>query len=494
MDVNLEAENEKWDFTDLKQGSFLSTNKNDFWMLGSNSINYLHHYRFYVLFLSILTNFGYYFCYDVPNALSDVIFDKLTHEETESIKYNQLYSVISFPNIFLPFIGGIVISKFGVNHSIMILSISTFIGQLIFTISGFLVNNDEKDFYPFMLALSGRFIFGLGGEILNVWEITVLSKYFKNKELSFAIGAYYSITWIGAPLSNYIMPLLSVIMSLGITLSIASVVWIISLLAAIIFIYLDSYINDINTRNNWLEIQEEFHCKDIKELSYPFWLIMINCMLTFIGALYDSISNDFFSSRYGFDQIEAARFGANSNVVFILLTPIFGIIIDKMGHRITGMIISSVTLTISQILFIIIPSSTEENKSYLGYFPIMILSIGQAVYFASIFSTITLIVKPHIHGTAFGLSASFINIGMTFGFGVIGSLIYRDQKENSFFWVNISLTGIGVLALVTTMMILIHNRLYLDNILQKSNILEESESQELLNRNENQCSEVNIKY
>ena len=341
----------------------------------------------------------------------------------------------------------------------MILGISTFTGQLIFTISGFLVNNDEKDFYPFMLALSGRFIFGLGGEILNVWEITVLSKYFKNKELSFAIGAYYSITWIGAPLSNYIMPLLSVIMSLGITLSIASVVWIISLLAAIIFIYLDSYIDNINSRNNWLETQEEFHCKDIKELPYLFWLIMINCMLTFIGALYDSISNDFFSSRYGFDQIEAARFGANSNVVFILLTPIFGIIIDKMGHRITGMIISSVTLTISQILFIIIPSSTEENKSYLGYFPIMILSIGQAVYFASIFSTIPLIVKPHVHGTAFGLSASFINIGMTFGFGVIGSLIYRDQKENAFFWVNISLTGAGVLAFITAMMILIHNRL-----------------------------------
>ena len=168
MKENREIENDKSDFTDLNQNSLPSACKTNNQIFCSDSVNYLHRYRFFVLFLSILTNFGYYFCYDLPNALSDAIFDKLTHEETESVKYNQLYSVISFPNIFLPFIGGIVISKFGVNHSIMILGISTFIGQLIFTISGFLVNNDEKDFYSFMLALSGRFIFGLGGEILNV--------------------------------------------------------------------------------------------------------------------------------------------------------------------------------------------------------------------------------------------------------------------------------------------------------------------------------------
>ena len=54
-----------------------------------------HRYRFLVLFLSVMTNFGYYYCYDLPNALSDLIFDELTHESNTTILYTVFDTVQS---------------------------------------------------------------------------------------------------------------------------------------------------------------------------------------------------------------------------------------------------------------------------------------------------------------------------------------------------------------------------------------------------------------
>ena len=71
-------------------------------------------------------------------------------------------------------------------------------GQIIFSISGYLGNDNQNDYFPFYVALFGRFIYGLGGEILNVCQITILSCYFKHKELAFAIGMYFSCTWFAA--------------------------------------------------------------------------------------------------------------------------------------------------------------------------------------------------------------------------------------------------------------------------------------------------------
>ena len=75
--------------------------------LHSNT-NKMYEYRFIVLVLSILANFSYYFWYDLPNSLSDLIFEKMTHEKDGSVLYNQMYTIVTLPNIFLPIFGGII--------------------------------------------------------------------------------------------------------------------------------------------------------------------------------------------------------------------------------------------------------------------------------------------------------------------------------------------------------------------------------------------------
>ena len=151
-------------------------------------------FRFLALILAIVPWFSYYFWYDLPNLFSNLIVDKLTHETSERIMYNQLYIVISLPNIFIPIFGGLIITKYGVDIWIISLIVIFSVDQIIFTIAGFIANDNTNDITPFMLALFGRFIFGLGGKTQNVCQIVIINKYFKSKKLCIVIGAFYSLT------------------------------------------------------------------------------------------------------------------------------------------------------------------------------------------------------------------------------------------------------------------------------------------------------------
>jgi MFS family permease len=70
-----------------------------------------------------------------------------------------LYSVYSFPNIILPFFGGILIDKLGVRVAILIFSTVLIAGQMIFTLGGFLTK--------YWLMILGRTLFGIGSESLT---------------------------------------------------------------------------------------------------------------------------------------------------------------------------------------------------------------------------------------------------------------------------------------------------------------------------------------
>ena len=325
--------------------------------------------------------FGSYFCYDIPNVLSNVIFEHLTHERESSVLFNYLYAIISLPNIFLAFCAGFIINKFGLHLIIGILTTLVFIGQLIFTISGYMINDNEDDSEPYIISLFGRFVFGVGKELLLVWMIALLSRYFKDKELSFALCLFYSFTWIATWICNYVVPYIYHATSFGFTLTICTGMWIISLVFSFTIIYIDNYASKFD---NYVEdsdkLAEEFNWDNLKSLPTPFWLIAINLFWIYVDFLFSNISNDFLITRYEFEQIEAARITANANFLFIIFSPLFGFITDKYGHRASNALISTTLLLSAQILFIVLPSSTADEKSYLVYIPIMIYGGASALY------------------------------------------------------------------------------------------------------------------
>lgn len=99
----------------------------------------------YISFIS-----GSYFCFDNPGALQDNFKTDL-HMSTST--FVLLYSIYSWPNVILCFIGGFLLdSVFGIRLGTVIYMGLTLIGQLIFA-SGAMID-------AFWLMMLGRFVFG----------------------------------------------------------------------------------------------------------------------------------------------------------------------------------------------------------------------------------------------------------------------------------------------------------------------------------------------
>lgn len=93
---------------------------------------------------------GSYFCFDNPGALQD---DFKVDLQMSTSKFVLLYSIYSWPNVILCFIGGFLLdSVFGIRLGTIIYMGLTLIGQIIFA-TGAMVNE-------FWVMMVGRFVFG----------------------------------------------------------------------------------------------------------------------------------------------------------------------------------------------------------------------------------------------------------------------------------------------------------------------------------------------
>ena len=79
-------------------------------------------WRWFTLTIISWVTIGIFFNYDMPNALSDLIREKITHEvdSDNQVKYNQLYSAYSYPNIIMPIIWGVIVDKVGLYVGLII--------------------------------------------------------------------------------------------------------------------------------------------------------------------------------------------------------------------------------------------------------------------------------------------------------------------------------------------------------------------------------------
>jgi MFS family permease len=189
-----------------------------------------------------------------------------------------LYSVYSYPNVILPLFGGVLIDKIGINFSIILFSTLLVIGQGVFALSGFLGESTTDSNLPFIVAIIGRVIFGLGAESLNVCQSTIVSRWFIGKELALALGINISISRLGSVFNNYSMPPMADATSLGWALTFGFFLCIGSWFSGFVLTIMENHSNKVDNQDGRLKDDEKevFRWSDIKDFSLSFWLIAAN--------------------------------------------------------------------------------------------------------------------------------------------------------------------------------------------------------------------------
>ncbi|HEX7358298.1 MAG TPA: MFS transporter [Ignavibacteriaceae bacterium] len=140
--------------------------------------------RWTALLLISLAMMGNYYIYDSISPLADLLKTQLGFSDSNIGLLNAIYS---FPNIIMVLIGGLLIDRIGTKRSVLIFTAFIMLGSIVTALTG-----------NIWLMATGRLLFGLGAESMIVAITTIIARWFKGKELSFAFGLNLTVARLGS--------------------------------------------------------------------------------------------------------------------------------------------------------------------------------------------------------------------------------------------------------------------------------------------------------
>ncbi|MBD3223845.1 MAG: MFS transporter [Caldithrix sp.] len=354
-------------------------------------------YRWTVLVFVSLAMFGNYYVYDSISPLADLLARELNFLDRDIGMLNAIYSI---PNVFMVLIGGIIIDRLGPRLASFIFSALCMIGAVLTAV--------QPDLW---VMASGRLIFGLGAESLIVAVTTIIARWFKGKELSFAFGlnltisrlgtfaALNSPTWAKPAYENWQGPLI-----------ISVIFAVVSVISVVFYMMLDVRAEKRFTMQSF-DDQDKIDLKQIFNFNRSFWLITLLC-ITFYSAIFpfQTFAVKFFIQHHGVTR-EFGGFLTSLLIFFsMVFTPMFGLLADKIGKRSLLMMIGSMMLIPVYLMMVY----TDIHLLV----PMAIMGISFSLIPAVMWPSVALVVEEKRLGTAYGLMTMIQNVGLA-GFNLL---------------------------------------------------------------------------
>lgn len=348
-------------------------------------------YRWLVLVVISLAMFGNYYIYDSIAPIADMLKADLGFTD-ENI--GSLYSIYSIAAVIVLLLGGIAVDRYGTVKC-------TIVFGALCTIAA-VVNALTDDFTVMMVA---RFILGLGSEPLIVAITTALAKWFKGRELSFAFGinltvarmgsvaADWSPTWAKWAYDSWQAPLM-----------VAAVLGALCVLSPIGYGALETHAN-----RRWglgkAGETDKFKLSDLFRFSRSFWLVVLLCV-TFYSAIFPfrSFAIKFFIEAWGMTRETAGQANSVLPLAAMVVTPLFGLLADKVGKRSHMMIAGA---------FLLMPVYVLLAYQLLPFgIPITMMGIAFSLIPAIMWPSVAYIVEERRLGTAYSVMTLIQQVGV----------------------------------------------------------------------------------
>jgi MFS family permease len=285
-------------------------------------------YRWIVLVVISLAMFANYYVYDSIAPIADLLKSELGFTDAN---YGTLFSVYSLAAVIVLLVGGVVIDKYGtVKSTILFGGICTLAGILM------VVSSD------FWVMVTARFLLGLGSEPLIVAITCALAKWFKGRELGFAFGINLTIarlgsfsadwmpTWVPSAFTGWRTPLI-----------IAAAIGTLVVLAAIAYGILEK---QASRRYGLGEAGEtdKLVLSDLFRFTKSYWFVVALCV-TFYSAVFPfrGFSIKFFMETWDLARDVAGQYNSVLPLAAMFATPLFGLLVDKVGKRSLFMVFGS---------------------------------------------------------------------------------------------------------------------------------------------------------
>jgi len=350
--------------------------------------------RWLVLLFTSLAMFGNYYVYDSIAPLADILQSQLGFSSTQVGSLNAIYSL---PNIIMVLIGGMLVDRFGTRTATLWFTAICLIGALLPALAG-----------TFGVMALGRLVFGIGAESMIVAVTAVLGHWFKGRQLGFALGVNLAIarggsyaadlspTWAGwAYESGWRAPLLIAFAFAAISLAAAAVYWVVEGSAARRYALPQSHAT------------ERFVWSDLLRFDRSYWFIVGLCV-TFYSVIFpfrSTFAIEYFQNAQGLSLERAGQMNGYVFLAAIVATPLFGLMVDRIGRRSIAMFLGSL------LLLAVFPVLLYTDWDL--WVSTVMIGIAFSLVPAVLWASVPYLVDSRRLGTALGLMTMLQNVGLT---------------------------------------------------------------------------------
>ena len=368
-------------------------------------------YRWTVLLFISIAMGGNYYMYDSINPLEQIFKDQLGFTSSSFAWLNKSYSLAALATLL---IGGIVIDRIGTKKAIAIFGALCLAGAALTAAQGSVTS-----------MVVGRAVLGLGAESMIVAVTAALAKWFKGKELSFAFGINLTIARLASvaadnspswahsafyPNGDAAPP------SWQHPLFVAVGAGVLCVATSLVYWALEGRAE----RQYSLGKAGSVDKLEWRMLRFnpSYWYVVILCF-TFYSAIFpfrtfaiEFFTNKILSGMGGIKATEAMRVSALQQAGFfnsllplsaMIATPLFGLLVDKVGKRALFMVLGS---------FLLMPVYLLMAYSNVTLFvPVSLMGIAFSLIPAVMWPSVAYIVEQERLGTAYALMTFIQQIG-----------------------------------------------------------------------------------
>lgn len=375
--------------------------------------------RWFALGLISLTMFFAYFFVDVASPLQS-LFEKQYKWSPEV--YGMLGGSEFFLNVFAGFliISGIILDKMGIRFTLITSGLTMVLGAFIkYYAVEFISIESSVNIIGMQLpttaliAYIGFMIFGVGVEMAGITVSKTIVKWFKGKELALAMGLEMAVARLGVFAVFRLSPIFAEHGGVSNSILWGLIFIVIGLLTFLIYTFMDAALDKQEGDRVKMESEDRFRISDIgKIFSNPGFLAIAGLCVLFYSAIFpfQKFATDMLASKLGVPLKDAAALFSFFPIGAMILTPFIGLFLDKKGLGASLMLYGALLLTISHLIFALIPADVFNYG--IAIVTIVILGTAFSLVPASMWPSVPKIVEERYLGSAYGLIFWIQNWGL----------------------------------------------------------------------------------
>ena len=267
------------------------------------------------------------------------------------------------------------------------------------------------------VAYVGCMFFGLGSEIAGTTVTRSIAKWFKTGPMALAMGLQLSISRLGTALALVLSPRLIVQQAGHVyTLQETARPAIFGMILMFIGLILWAVFVAIDARHDNEMVEEKsdeapFRLSDVGKVfgNGNFWLLALLCVLFYSSVVaFKKFAGSILIPRFDIPASAAGWMLSMLPFSSVIVSPLFGVLVDKKGHGTFWMILGSILALTAHLLLAFAPAGVP----FYGYLAMVFLGFGYSLVPAALWPSVPKVVPEKVLGTTYSLIYWVQNLGL----------------------------------------------------------------------------------